>query len=270
MLHSKFNNLLKLKNDFLNNQIFPHIRLTNFLDYEICNKVNEEIDININDIKPYFSFNTKKYALNNLEKMGENTRKLIGFLNSKDFIKKLEDITGLKNLIADEQLEGGGIHITKKDGYLKVHADFESHIINKTWKRKINLLLYFNKDFKENYNANLELYSTNLKEKVSYLPEFNSAVIFLTDENSFHGHPIPFDPKKNEIRKSIALYYYIDEKKNLSLKETNFKPLPDDNIFKITIMRLDQILLKLFSFLKRNKLIKDDTYTNFIKFFKKK
>ena len=54
---------------------------------------------------------------------------------------------GIENLISDPELEGGGIHVSKKNGYLKVHSDFESHIINETWERKINILIYFNKGF---------------------------------------------------------------------------------------------------------------------------
>ncbi|MDB2709242.1 2OG-Fe(II) oxygenase [Candidatus Pelagibacter bacterium] len=269
MLQAPYRNLTNYKKKFLKNKIFPHINFYNFIEETICEEVNNEIDKCVTSLNPYFVVNTKKYALNDKSKMGKKTIELIDYLNSQEFIKNLESLTGIKNLIPDPKLEGGGIHVTKKNGYLKIHSDFESHIINKTWKREINLLLYFNKNFKESYNANLELYSENLKEKVEYSPSFNSAVIFNTNKKSLHGHPKFFSPKKNEIRKSIALYYYTDAKKNLPLKETNFIPLSNENFFGKIAMKIDQYFLRIFSYLKRKKIINDKIITNLIKLIKR-
>ena len=52
--------------------------------------------------------------------------------------------------------------------------------------------------------------------KKKYLPNFNSMVIFKTDDFSYHGHPDPLTCPENITRKSIALYYYI--------RETSFLP----------------------------------------------
>ncbi len=270
MIQSKFNNLAIYKEKFLNNKIFSHIHFENFLTDTVCEEIDQEINKSLDNLNPYFVSNTKKYALNDKNKMGQKTRDLINFLNSKKFIYNLEKLTGIQNLISDPGLEGGGIHVTKKNGYLKVHSDFESHIINKTWERKINLLIYFNKGFGDDYNGNIELYSKDLKDKVDYLPDFNSVVIFNTNKNSYHGHPKLFNPKNNEIRKSIALYYYVDRKKELPLKETNFQPLPDDNLINRIVMKFDQFLLRVFSYLKRKRIVSDNTVTNLIKIFKKK
>jgi len=270
MIQSKFSDLSVYKEKFKNNKIFPHIRFEEFLNYEICNEISSEIDDCVNNLNPYHVVNTKKYALNDKNKMGKRTLELINFLNSKEFILNLEKLTGIENLISDPELEGGGIHVSKKNGYLKVHSDFESHIINETWERKINILIYFNKGFDNDYNGNIELYSKDLKNKVEYLPNFNSVVIFNTNKNSYHGHPKFFNPKNNEIRKSIALYYYVDRKENLPLKETYFQPLPDDTFGTRVSIKLNQFLLRVFSYLKRKKIVNDKTVTNFIKIFKKK
>ena len=270
MLGSNNINYSDLRSFFFKNTVFPHIRLQNFLENKICEKINNEIENKLNDLQPYFSYSVKKYALNDINKMGYNTKKLIEYLNSNSFLNKLEDLTGIKNLIADPRLEGAGIHIIKRGGYLKIHTDFYSHIINETWERKINLLLYFNKNFKKEYNGNIELFNINMEDSVSYMPDFNTAVIFITNEKSYHGHPKPLNTPENIFRKSIALYYYVDKKKKLGLKETTFKPLKTDSLLTQIFMKIEQYFLRFFSFLKRKKIINDYTYTNFVNFFKKK
>ena len=234
----------------------------------MCESVYEEINDSLKFAKPYYVYNGKKFALTDFESFGHNTKKLISYLNSSDFVNKLEMLTGIKNLISDPSLEGGGIHFSKKDGYLKVHADFESHIIKKTYRRRLNLLIYFNKGWEEHNNGSLELYNSDLSEKITYLPNFNRAILFKTDSKSWHGHPNKLSPPENDpIRKSIALYYYTDEGVEQELKETNFKSLKSDNISQRFMMRFDQFLLRIFSFLKRKGVLSDQIVTKIINIF---
>ncbi len=263
-------NFVNKKQTYLNNKFFPHIILDNFLDKEIAEKVNNEIENVANDSDPYFNYNVKKFAINDREKFKSNTANLIDFLNSEQFILQLENLTGLKGLIPDPRLEGGGIHYVKNGGYLRIHSDFQSHIVNSNWSRTLNLLLYFNKDWKREYNGSIELWNKDMKEKLEYEPIFNRALIFYTGKNSYHGHPQKLATPLNVFRKSIALYYYIDKKTHLKLEETNFVPLPKDNFFTKFLIKFDQLLLRIFSFLKRKKIVNDKTYTKIIKNITKK
>ena len=111
--------------------------------------------------------------------------------------------------------------------------------------------------------------TNNLEEK-EYEPIFNRALIFYTGKNSYHGHPQKLATPLNVFRKSIALYYYIDKKTHLKLEETNFVPLPKDNFFTKFLIKFDQLLLRIFSFLKRKKIVNDKTYTKIIKNITKK
>jgi hypothetical protein len=46
-------------------------------------------------------------------------------LNSPDFIKYLEKITGIENLITNDiSLKGAGIHRIKNGGYLQLHTHY--------------------------------------------------------------------------------------------------------------------------------------------------
>jgi len=269
MLNPNNKKFKDLKNEYLNNTFFPHIVLDNFLEKNFAKKVEKEIIHLSKKAKPYFSYNTRKFALSKIEEFGELTQKLANYLNSQDFINELENLTGIKNLISDPCLEGGGLHYTKKNGYLNIHADFQSHMINKTWARKINLLIYFNNGWTENNNGNLDVWNSDLTKKASYLPKFNRALIFRSTNKSWHGHPYPLSPPKNEMRKSILINYYVNIKRLVPLEETNFQALPEDGFFKKRFIKLDQFFLRIFSYLKRLKIVNDDSYTKLINFFLK-
>jgi len=71
-----------------------------------------------------------------------------------------------------------------------------------------------NKNWKDEYGGNLEIWDKNMVKKVkSIAPLFNRCVIFNTDSNSYHGHPDPLNTPPGITRKSIALYYYTASKK---------------------------------------------------------
>ena len=110
--------------------------------------------------------------------------------------------------IPDEKLNGGGLHEIKAGGLLKVHTDFNKHPTN-NFDRRVNVLIYLNKDWKKEYKGCLELWDKEMKEcKQKIFPSFNKMVIFSTTDFSNHGHPDPIDCPSNISRKSIALYYF--------------------------------------------------------------
>ena len=88
--------------------------------------------------------------------------------------------------------------------------DYNIHPKTK-FHRRLNVLVYMNKDWKEEYEGHLELWdlSNGKKELLGkYAPTFNRCVIFETNEISFHGHPKQLKTPDNINRKSIATYYY--------------------------------------------------------------
>jgi len=151
----------------------------------------------------------KKWACNSTRKMGPKTRALINFMNGQEIIGFLETLTGIKGLVADPQLAGGGLHELRNTGFLRIHADFNYQPELKL-DRRINLLLYLNKDWEESFGGELQLWDSGMKQCVaSYLPIFNRCVIFNTTDKSFHGNPNPVSlPDNRKARRSIAFYYY--------------------------------------------------------------
>jgi hypothetical protein len=89
-----------------------------------------------------------------------------------------------------------------------VHADFSYHN-GLRLDRRINVLIYLNKDWKEEYGGHFELWDREVKRaEKKILPIFNRCAIFSTTSVSFHGHPEPLMCPPDRNRKSIATYYY--------------------------------------------------------------
>jgi len=135
------------------------------------------------------------------------------FFNSEPFLQFLEGMTGIEGLIPDPYFEGAGYHETSAGGKLGIHADFRLHK-RLHLARRLNLLIYLNKDWKPEYGGALELWDPNMSHCVkSVLPTFGRCVVFSTDEKSFHGHPDPLTCPDDVKRRSVALYYYTASRK---------------------------------------------------------
>lgn len=184
---------------------FPHCAIDDFLDAAKLEKVLQEWPRYI-EIKE--KTHSIKGAFSDFQKMGETTQEVIQYLNSPEFLKELSFMTGIENLISDPELRGGGLHYIPPGGYLDMHVDFNWHGVLQA-ERRINLLLYLNKNWK--WNGDLIMSGESLNSIRSFPPLFNRCVIFNTSENSWHGHS---DPLKAPVaRQSIALYYYTRGKK---------------------------------------------------------
>ena len=202
---------LSLKSHYSLADPFPHIQIDNFFSNEYLETVLQEFpDLSkLTDSQNYKNQNEIKFANNDYKNFPKTIKDFFNFLNSQIFLNFLQTITSIKeNLIADEQLNGGGLHEIKTGGLLKVHTDFSKHPTN-NFDRRVNVLIYLNKDWKEQYKGCLELWDKEMKNcKQKILPSFNKMVIFSTTDFSNHGHPDPIECPKNISRKSIALYYF--------------------------------------------------------------
>ena len=215
MLSKKSENLnemaLSLKNQYSLADPFPHTQIDGFFSNEYLDTVLEEFpDLSkLSDSQNYKNQNEIKFANNDFKNFPETIKNFFNFLNSQTFLNFLQTVTSIKEkLIADEQLNGGGLHEIKSGGLLKVHTDFNKHPTN-NFDRRVNVLIYLNKDWQEKYNGSLELWDKDMKNcKQKILPSFNKMVIFSTTDFSNHGHPDPIECPTNISRKSIALYYF--------------------------------------------------------------
>ena len=250
---------------------YPHIVLNNFLEdwaarkaMDVFPKVQDKGWIH------YLHVNEKKHGLNKMDLLPAFIQQLIQELNSKEFVNYVSELTGIQGLVADEMLEGGGLHQSKRGGFLNVHADFTVHPHKRKWRRRVNLLIYLNENWKEEFNGHLELWSRDMKKcEQKILPIFNRCVLFNTDEDSFHGLPEPIQCPENETRKSIALYYFTIEKEAPKKRATNYKARPGDGIKALWIY-LDKQMITLYNNLKGWLGINDDFVSKVLNWFSRK
>jgi hypothetical protein len=175
----------------------------------------------------------KKLASYDERTFGKNTRSLFYQFNSKPFLEFLSTLTGIPNLISDPYLRGGGLHQIKRGGFLKIHVDFNKHD-HLDLDRRLNVLLYLNTNWKEEYGGHLELWDKDMKQCGSkILPVFNRCAIFSTTSFSFHGHPELLQCPEGMTRKSMALYYYTQGRPSnevVGIHPTVFKERPTEKI----------------------------------------
>jgi Rps23 Pro-64 3,4-dihydroxylase Tpa1-like proline 4-hydroxylase len=188
---------------------FPHLVLDDLFDPHLLRDVLEEFDSMDRTSWHYTERDTeRKYSTEDFQHFGPTTRAVITQLNAAPFLAFLEKLTGIAGLIADPHLRGGGLHEIRRGGALGVHADFNFYKRLGLYRR-LNLLVYLNEGWSDEWGGDLELWDRAGKRCVRRVsPVFNRSVIFDTSNFSYHGHPHPLQCPEDRSRKSIALYYY--------------------------------------------------------------
>lgn len=189
---------------------FPNIYINDFFNPSMLEEVLAEFpDLSTQNAIRYDNPKEKKLNGKGESPFGPATKSFMHFLNSQPFLEFIQGLTGIKEvLIGDPYFIGGGLHEIKKGGLLKIHADFNKHPTTNL-DRRVNVLVYLNKDWKEEYGGHFELWDTNMEHcEKKILPLFNTLAIFSTTDFSYHGHPNPLNCPDGRSRKSLALYYY--------------------------------------------------------------
>jgi len=202
----------KFKKEYKESDPFPNIYFEDFFNPEFLEKVLGEFpDLSAGGIKKNHANTQEKYATKGESKFGPYTKEFTHFLNSEPFLLFLKELTSIERyLIPDPYFEGGGFHQIKKGGFLKVHADF-NRLEKYQVDRRLNALVYLNKDWKEEYGGYFELWDLEMENCVKkILPKFNTLALFSTTDFSYHGHPNPLNCPEDRSRKSLALYYYTN------------------------------------------------------------
>lgn len=219
----------KYADEYKKNDPFPHVVIDNFMDPEALAKILEEFPKPGQKIwHDYKNDFEKKQELNGEGRVAEFTQHILYQFNSAPFLMFLEKLTGIEHLIPDPYFYGGGLHQLNGKGKLGVHADYSKHV---KWPldRRVNAILYLNKDWKEEYNGHLELWDTEMTEcKKRVSPLFNRLLVFNVTDFNMHGVPDEVLCPEGMSRKSLAFFYFtngrpaeeIDPNKKLHVKFT--------------------------------------------------
>lgn len=219
-----------LKEPYNSQLPFPHLVFDNFLDGTIALNVAHELKYlseNMGDeewrfdVKDHHEGQVSKRSITVLNNMLPISNVVCQYMNNPEFLTFIREVTGMGELVGDWTFNGGGVHITPKGGSLNVHHDFNflGDIESPELYRKVNLLIYLNEEWEEEWNGNLELWERDLSSVThSIPPKFNRAVLF-NIEDAPHGHPSPLECPEGESRRSLAFYFYDTIPVNNELKD---------------------------------------------------
>ena len=218
----------ELTADYAAGDPFPHIVIDDFLPEGVVDLCLSNFPGKTDSDSMSFDRNQERFKTSfHPDNLEPSLRSLFYAFNSRPFIRVVENITGISGLIPDPDFLGGGFHEINTGGHLSMHADFNHHK-RLDLERRVNVLIYLNHDWKEEYGGQLELWRTDMSERVqSIVPVANRCVMFTTTASSMHGNPQPVSHPDGVSRKSIALYYYTatwDTQR--PSKTTQFKPRP--------------------------------------------
>lgn len=134
-------------------------------------------------------------------------------LAAPEFVAMVERITGLA-VEADPHLHGAGVHRHARGGKLDVHLDYCIHPLTGK-QRRLNLIVYMTPGWRDAWGGHLELWTATPGGELDACakrvrPDFNTAVIFETTDDSWHGMPTPLACPEGVCRLSIAAYYVSD------------------------------------------------------------
>lgn len=220
---------------YANAEPFPHAVLDGLFPDEALDELLRAFpDPQSKVWKEYDNYHEKKLETQGEARLGDNVSLLLYQFNSAPFLAFLEQLTGIKGLIPDPYFSGGGLHQIVPGGKLGIHADFSRHA-TLPLHRRINALIFLNRDWKEEYGGHLELWDREMTQCIQRIaPVYNRMVVFTTTDWSYHGHPHPVRCPEGMSRKSVALYYFtVDRPEGETIagkQSTLFVPLPGEEV----------------------------------------
>ena len=199
--------LKMLRERFATAEPFPHVAFEGFLEPDFMERISAGFPSHEAVSAKGTNFRAEdeqgKAALSDLSSLPDEFSELRRALHAPSFLDALETVTGISGLTVDESLTGGGIHCTCPEGYLKVHADF--NVLGSSMYRMLNLILFCNPDWSEEWGGELELWTPAMDAVASYPVSQNRMVVFLTNDATPHGARQVKGPND---RQSFAVYYY--------------------------------------------------------------
>lgn len=203
------NNIDKLKIDYNNSKPFKYICIDNFLATEYINKIYNNYPEDYSDWYKYYNPLEIKFATDKINDFNKPIKDIFYYFSSNIILDKFKKISNINDLESDPYLHGAGLHCHPRYGRLNMHLDYEKHPKINNKERRLNIILFLNKAWKEEWNGDNQFWDKTMKNCiVKTYPKYNRALIFQTNDISWHGLPEKIMCPEGEYRKSIA-YYYI-------------------------------------------------------------
>ena len=207
-----------LRQSFQSGLPFKHLMIDDFFTPEAAEKLLEDFPA----FDPVYAISESgtvggKAVITEISGISDFYRRVHAYIASPPFLDAMSAITGIPNLLPDPGLFGAGTHDNQHGQDLLPHVDF-NYDRSRTLHRRLNLLLYLNKGWEEAWGGAIQIYSDprqgpwKAEKTINVL--FNRAVMFETNEHSWHGFRVidlPAD-KRHMSRKALAIYFYTTDR----------------------------------------------------------
>ncbi|MBR0654306.1 2OG-Fe(II) oxygenase [Plastoroseomonas arctica] len=201
--------LLDKADQFSSASPFPHLVFDGLFSEDLLAEVHEEFDhLGKQGWREIENQHQLTLRSNPNSKFGPATQTYFDILSSAWFVNFMGELSGIRGLVFDPLMKGGGMHESRSGGKFGLHLDFSKHPVTKLDNRLV-VITYLNKDWNEEYGGLLELWDVaqnKCAERI--LPTFGRTIVFAHTDVSLHGHPGGLNPPPGITRRSVAAYYY--------------------------------------------------------------
>ena len=158
----------RFRDEFAESSPYQHVVIDNFLPTDVANRTLRAfptpdapnwLDWKQRDVV----HQPKKLGIGHADRLQGTDPYIQNVLlafNSSPFLIFLEQLTGIQRLIPDPHLQGAGLHQILSGGKLAVHCD-STILTSLKLYRRLNALLYLNKNWKPEYGGDLELWDAS-------------------------------------------------------------------------------------------------------------
>ena len=174
------------------------------------------------------SFREKKYTSKALARHDPLVAEVLFAFQDPRVVSSVAALTGLTDAHADPQLYAGGISAMARGHFLNPHLD-NSHDLDQTRYRVLNLLYYCTPDWKAEWGGNLELWNEDVTRAVEIPSLFNRLVLMATNDASWHSVNAV---RHDGTRCCVSNYYFSPHSPNGydTTHVTYFRARPDQPV----------------------------------------
>ena len=198
-----------LKEKYTTAYPFEHVVLDNFLSPAFAEALHAAFPTDTTDWFVYENPIEVKYVYDDIHnpQLDPLFKQYFHLLSSDPMVQRFRTLTDIPDLTYDEYLHGAGLHCHPRHGKLNIHLDYEKHPYSGK-ERRLNVIYFLSKNWNPEWKGSNELWDANVTQCIQKTEVvFNRAIVFKTNDISWHGLPDPLQCPDKICRMSLAYYY---------------------------------------------------------------
>lgn len=229
----------QLKNDFAQTGRINSCIIDDLLPEEIAQQIYDAFP-SPEEMAIHKSLRENKRIAAQMDLYNPLLEEIVFAFQDERVVKIVEQITGIKEMVPDENLYAGGISLMAHGNFLNPHLD-NSHDNDRENYRVLNLLYYVTPDWDINSGGNLELWDNGMnKPQRTIHSKYNRLVLMITNKSSIHS----VNKVTSQGKRCCISNYYFSKTPAESTNYfhvTSFYGRPEENV-KNVILRADAFL----------------------------